>query len=117
MYIYSINIKPNFMSNYDYLVLGEGNLLHPANQEVDTKELTVDQALEDVKENMNSDVSTTIEDHIYDLEYKLKCTLERFKDLKTQLKRLAEIEQSMKTFGNLTHEEKTEKNSILDKHQ
>jgi hypothetical protein len=105
------------MSNYDYLVLGEGNPLHPANQQTDTEELTVDQALDDVKENMSFDVSTTIEDHIYDLEFKLKCTLERCKDLKSQLKRLAEIEQSMTTFGNLTHEEKTERNSILDKHQ
>jgi len=42
--------------------------------------------------------------------------LAKVKKMKTQLTKLAEIEQSFTTFGNLSHEEQKEKNEILNQY-
>ena len=106
------------MSNYDSDVLGVGNPMHPANQE-DCQEdgMTLDKAIDEVRDHFSSEVAQTIEDHVFFLELEIKRFTERSKALKSQLKKLAEFEQSMTTFGNLTHEENIEKLSILEQHQ
>lgn len=106
------------MSNYDNDVLGVGNPMHPANQEDFNEDgITLDDAISEVKEHVSSEVAQTIEDHVFFLELEIKRLTERSKDLKSQLKKLAEIEQSMSIFGKLTHDENVEKLSILEKHQ
>lgn len=68
--------------NYDNDVLGVGNPSHPANQE-DYSEavITLDEAIDDIREHLSKDVAVIIEDHIYILERELsktKARLSRF---------------------------------------
>lgn len=81
------------MSLDDYIE-GTNNPDHPANKEEEEVELT---ELE--------------EQQLWNQELRMKND-----KLKNQLKRLAEIERSLSTFGNLAHEEQKEKNKILNQY-
>lgn len=105
------------MSNYDQDVLGVGNPMHPANQiDIADEEITLDEAISDVKENISSEVAQTIEDHIYFLELDKKSLIERNRELKRQLTRLAIIDEAMIIFGKITYEQNVERKSILQQH-
>jgi hypothetical protein len=104
------------MESYDYSVLGLGNSQHPANQE-ETEGLTIDDALVQLKERCEIEISVVVEDYIFTLEKHIARLENRNRNLKSQLVRLSEIEQSFNTFGSNTYEENQDKNIILTKHQ
>ena len=83
--------------NYDDDYLGVNNSQHPAN------EIEVDY------ENVEFDELEILKDQV-------KIQTERLNYKIYQLKKLAEIEQSFKMFGNLAYEEQQEKNEILNQY-
>ena len=97
--------------NYEYLVLGTGNPLHPDNQETvsynDT--MTFDEVMNEVKDFENAKTkpySSVIEERVRELEYqnqKLKALATSYRN---HLEELQGVEEMKTTFGRNTEAEK-----------
>lgn len=99
------------MANYDNDVLGVGNPMHPANREE-----VYEKDFSEVMYELEFSDREVIEDHISVLENKLRELINSNKHKFSQLKRLAEIEQSLVVFGSLTFDEERERKEILNQY-
>lgn len=92
------------MNNYDDIILGIGNCLHPANQEdqVQTEILTISEFLE---EELNK---TYFKQFLSDFKLLVK-------EIYQTNKKIAKIEQNNATFGKLMFEEEVELQELKKK--